>query len=70
MSGGCRCMSDACYSNHQAKKEAKSDLKARGAALKVECGICKAPMINYHQLKQHYDSKHPKETCPPDPNAS
>jgi|TARA_B100001758_G_C18266052_1_gene533654 hypothetical protein len=52
------------------KKEAKSDLKARGAALKVECGICKAPMINYHQLKQHYDSKHPKETCPPDPNAS
>ena len=47
------------------KKEAKSDLKARGAALKVECGICKAPMINYHQLRQHYDSKHPKETCPP-----
>lgn len=51
------------------KKEAKSDLKARGAALKVECGICKAPMINYHQLKQHYESKHPKDPIPPDPNA-
>ena len=58
---------------NQAKKDAKgsakSDLKLRGAALKVTCAICKSPMINYTQLKQHYESKHPKETLPPDPNA-
>ena len=47
------------------QKQAKSDLKLRGAALKVSCPICKANMINHHQLKMHYDSKHPKETCPP-----
>jgi hypothetical protein len=51
------------------KKTGKSDLKARGAALKITCDVCKSPMINYTQLKQHYESKHPKETLPPDPNA-
>tara|TARA_B110000977_G_scaffold169595_1_gene219653 strand:- start:7038 stop:7253 length:216 start_codon:yes stop_codon:yes gene_type:complete len=56
---------------NQAKKDAKgsakSDLKLRGAALKVTCAICKSPMINHHQLKLHYDSKHPKDVCPPPP---
>jgi hypothetical protein len=42
------------------QKQAKSDLKLRGAALKVSCPICKANMINHHQLKMHYDSKHPE----------
>jgi hypothetical protein len=50
-----------------AAKTAKSDLKLRGAALKATCPICKANMINHHQLKAHYESKHPKETCPPPP---
>lgn len=49
------------------QKQAKSDLKLRGAALKTSCPICKANMINHHQLKAHYDSKHPKDTCPPPP---
>jgi len=50
-----------------AAKTAKSDLKLRGAALKATCPICKANMINHHQLIAHYESKHPKETCPPPP---
>lgn len=49
------------------KKEAKSDIGLRAAALKTECPICKAQMINWKQLKMHYDSKHPKEACPPEP---
>ena len=44
------------------KKAGKSDLKARGAALQITCDVGKSPMINYTQLKQHYESKHPKET--------
>ena len=48
------------------KKEAKSDIGARAAALKQTCPICKASMINHKQLVMHYDSKHPKETCPPE----
>ena len=48
------------------KKEAKSDLGARAAALKTTCPICKSPMINYKQLQAHYESKHPKDTCPPE----
>ena len=51
------------------KKTGKSDLKARGAVLKITCDVCKSPMINYTQLKQHCESKHLKETLPPDPNA-
>lgn len=34
-------------------------------ALKVTCPLCKLQLINHHQLKDHYGSKHPKETCPP-----
>ena len=48
------------------KKEAKSDIGARAAALKQTCPICKASMINHKQLVMHYESKHPKETCPPE----
>jgi hypothetical protein len=50
-----------------AQKAPKSDLKLRAAALKVVCPLCKAQMINHVQLKTHYDSKHPKDTCPPPP---
>ena len=54
----------------QAKKDskgcAKSDLKLRAAANKVVCLGCKSPMVSHHQLKEHYDSKHPKDTCPPE----
>eukprot|EP00444_Apocalathium_aciculiferum_P003788 CAMPEP_0183394732 /NCGR_PEP_ID=MMETSP0370-20130417/8802_1 /TAXON_ID=268820 /ORGANISM="Peridinium aciculiferum, Strain PAER-2" /LENGTH=74 /DNA_ID=CAMNT_0025575197 /DNA_START=88 /DNA_END=312 /DNA_ORIENTATION=- len=29
-----------------------------------KCSVCMSPMTNYSNLKQHYESKHPKETCP------
>ncbi|PWN43163.1 hypothetical protein IE81DRAFT_322674 [Ceraceosorus guamensis] len=45
-------------------KEAKSQLDSRGAALKFACKVCKAPAPSYKTLLIHYDSKHPKETCP------
>ena len=36
--------------------------KMKGAQV---CPICKSQMVNYKMLQQHYESKHPKETCPP-----
>lgn len=56
--------------NDRAKKLEKerkggSQLDAQNAGLKIVCSICRAPMTNYNCLKQHYESKHPKETVPP-----
>merc|ERR1712087_4444 len=39
----------------------------KGAAekkLNFLCPLCKSTMVNYIQMKQHYDSKHPKERVP------
>eukprot|EP00408_Alexandrium_pacificum_P028625 CAMPEP_0171208300 /NCGR_PEP_ID=MMETSP0790-20130122/28018_1 /TAXON_ID=2925 /ORGANISM="Alexandrium catenella, Strain OF101" /LENGTH=73 /DNA_ID=CAMNT_0011673893 /DNA_START=91 /DNA_END=312 /DNA_ORIENTATION=+ len=49
-----------------AGKKSGSQKDAQKAGLKVSCPACKAPMTNYKCLTQHYDSKHPKETCPPE----
>ena len=49
------------------KSNAKSDIKARSAALKVTWPNCKAQMLTHAQLVTHYEAKHPKETCPPPP---
>lgn len=37
---------------------------AQAAALKVKCPSCMMPMTNYHSLKQHFESKHPKLPVP------
>jgi transposase-like protein len=52
----------------ESKKEAKNDATGalKKAALKQTCPVCKASMINRHQLVMHYESKHPKETVPPE----
>ncbi len=39
---------------------------AAAAKTQMTCPICKVQMINYKQMTQHYDSKHAKETCPPE----
>jgi len=49
------------------EKKAGSQKDAQNAGLKIVCAVCKAPMTNYNCLKQHYESKHPKETIPPPP---
>lgn len=33
--------------------------------MKAPCPICKQPLVDYFQLKQHYDTKHPKADYPP-----
>eukprot|EP00445_Apocalathium_hangoei_P051466 CAMPEP_0204038906 /NCGR_PEP_ID=MMETSP0360-20130528/89322_1 /ASSEMBLY_ACC=CAM_ASM_000342 /TAXON_ID=268821 /ORGANISM="Scrippsiella Hangoei, Strain SHTV-5" /LENGTH=85 /DNA_ID=CAMNT_0050984705 /DNA_START=24 /DNA_END=279 /DNA_ORIENTATION=- len=45
-------------------KKSGSQLEAREKGLKMVCLSCKLPMTNYKCLVQHYESKHPKETCP------
>uniref|UniRef100_A0A383VWN9 C2H2-type domain-containing protein n=1 Tax=Tetradesmus obliquus TaxID=3088 RepID=A0A383VWN9_TETOB len=46
-------------------KSAGSQLDARKAALKFTCPICRTPLTSYATTKAHYESKHPKETVPP-----
>ncbi|KAF4656926.1 HIR complex subunit [Perkinsus olseni] len=41
-----------------------SQLAGQKAALKMTCPQCKLQMTNYKVLTQHFESKHPKETCP------
>lgn len=48
----------------QAAAKSGSQKDAQNAGLKIVCAVCKAPMTNYNCLKQHYESKHPKETLP------
>ena len=58
----------------QKKAAAKNDAamkkgtqKGEGAAkmkTAVVCPVCKAQLPGYKLLQQHYESKHPKETCP------
>ncbi|CAK0843316.1 unnamed protein product [Prorocentrum cordatum] len=48
-----------------AQKTSGSQKEAQKAGLKVVCPSCKMEMTNYKCLVQHFDSKHPKETCPP-----
>eukprot|EP00444_Apocalathium_aciculiferum_P028991 CAMPEP_0183430354 /NCGR_PEP_ID=MMETSP0370-20130417/50922_1 /TAXON_ID=268820 /ORGANISM="Peridinium aciculiferum, Strain PAER-2" /LENGTH=77 /DNA_ID=CAMNT_0025615679 /DNA_START=72 /DNA_END=305 /DNA_ORIENTATION=+ len=38
--------------------------KAKESGNKVQCTVCLAPMSNYKCLKEHYEAKHPKATCP------
>ena len=49
-------------------QQGKSQLgEARAKGMKAPCPICKMPLVDYFQLKQHYESKHPKESVPPLP---
>ncbi|KAF4693441.1 hypothetical protein FOZ60_010859 [Perkinsus olseni] len=51
----------------KAKEAHKGSQKAgQKAALKMTCPQCKLQMTNYKVLTQHFESKHPKETCPPE----
>ncbi|OUS46856.1 hypothetical protein BE221DRAFT_72923 [Ostreococcus tauri] len=50
---------------HIRLRSPRSEIGAGAKALKVTCPMCKLQLINHHQLKDHYASKHPKETCPP-----
>eukprot|EP00227_Mantoniella_beaufortii_P017265 CAMPEP_0197598382 /NCGR_PEP_ID=MMETSP1326-20131121/29237_1 /TAXON_ID=1155430 /ORGANISM="Genus nov. species nov., Strain RCC2288" /LENGTH=74 /DNA_ID=CAMNT_0043165181 /DNA_START=70 /DNA_END=294 /DNA_ORIENTATION=+ len=52
-------------------QEGKSNLAnmASGKGMKAPCPICKQQLVDYFQLKQHYDTKHPKAECPPPPEA-
>ena len=47
----------------EAKKSEKKEAgdKRSGA---VKCPNCMMPMTSYANLKVHYESKHPKLTCP------
>uniref|UniRef100_A0A7N0TU48 C2H2-type domain-containing protein n=1 Tax=Kalanchoe fedtschenkoi TaxID=63787 RepID=A0A7N0TU48_KALFE len=48
------------------QKSKGSQLEARAVALKIVCPICKVQLANHNQLRDHYGSKHPKETPPPE----
>eukprot|EP00811_Abedinium_folium_P013981 NODE_23011_length_684_cov_5.809695.p2 GENE.NODE_23011_length_684_cov_5.809695~~NODE_23011_length_684_cov_5.809695.p2 ORF type:complete len:75 (+),score=21.78 NODE_23011_length_684_cov_5.809695:90-314(+) len=51
----------------QAKaKNAGSQFQARKAGLKFQCPLCRLEVSNYISMTQHYESKHSKETCPPE----
>ena len=41
-----------------------TQLGAADAAMKFECHVCKQVMPGPVLLKEHYESKHPKETVP------
>ena len=45
-------------------KASGSQKTAQKVGLKLNCKVCMAPMTHYNVMKQHYESKHPKETCP------
>lgn len=47
-------------------KKAGSQLDAQKAGLKFQCPSCLQESTNYKMLQQHYDSKHPKLTIPPE----
>jgi hypothetical protein len=60
-----------CLSNSNPRPlyaQGKSNLgEARAKGMKAPCPICKMPLVDYFQLKQHYDTKHPKADYPPPP---
>ena len=41
-----------------------SQKDAQKAGLKMQCPLCFTPMTNYNNMKNHYESKHPKATLP------
>ena len=47
------------------KVEKGSQLGQAQKKLQVICPVCRASMVNHKLLVQHYESKHPKDTCPP-----
>jgi len=49
-----------------AVKQKGSELGLGAKALKVSCPICRQQLVDRHQLLQHYDSKHPKSSPPPE----
>eukprot|EP00239_Pterosperma_sp_CCMP1384_P002848 CAMPEP_0197845694 /NCGR_PEP_ID=MMETSP1438-20131217/2586_1 /TAXON_ID=1461541 /ORGANISM="Pterosperma sp., Strain CCMP1384" /LENGTH=67 /DNA_ID=CAMNT_0043457087 /DNA_START=83 /DNA_END=286 /DNA_ORIENTATION=+ len=51
--------------NAAKKKDQKGSQKdAQKAGLALACPICKTPFAHKNMIKQHYDSKHPKEAIP------
>ncbi|SJX61339.1 uncharacterized protein SRS1_10331 [Sporisorium reilianum f. sp. reilianum] len=68
---------EAAKKKADAAKGGKSQLgEARAKGLKFTCPTCKGqnpvsrdhPTLthNYKVLKEHFENKHPKETCPPE----
>jgi hypothetical protein len=54
--------------NAKNKKDEKGTQRFDAAKkLTIVCPICKAQMPSHKLLQGHYDSKHPKDTCPPCP---
>ena len=47
--------------NKSGSQKGEGAAKMKGACV---CPTCKAQMVNYKMLCQHYESKHPKESCP------
>eukprot|EP00403_Amphidinium_massartii_P012922 CAMPEP_0178431774 /NCGR_PEP_ID=MMETSP0689_2-20121128/32034_1 /TAXON_ID=160604 /ORGANISM="Amphidinium massartii, Strain CS-259" /LENGTH=87 /DNA_ID=CAMNT_0020053723 /DNA_START=98 /DNA_END=357 /DNA_ORIENTATION=- len=47
-----------------AMKKSGSQLDAQKAGLKFKCPVCLTEVTNYKMMVQHYECKHPKETCP------
>ncbi len=50
----------------EALNKGGSQLEARAAGTKYVCPICKTPATGYKSLVTHYESKHPKDTPPPE----
>jgi hypothetical protein len=44
--------------------EKGSQLGKADKAMKATCALCKQIMLDNKQLKQHYESKHPKSPMP------
>ncbi|CBQ70664.1 conserved hypothetical protein [Sporisorium reilianum SRZ2] len=58
---------EAAKKKADAAKGGKSQLgEARAKGLKFTCPTCKGQNPNYKVLKEHFENKHPKETCPPE----
>lgn len=48
----------------EAMSKSGSQKDAQKAGLKITCPGCKMEMASYKVLQQHFESKHPKLTCP------
>ena len=49
-----------------AKSQAKSTLGVENKSLSTKCSVCMQTMKSPKQLREHYESKHPKLPFPPE----
>ncbi|GAA6015351.1 hypothetical protein JCM10207_008959 [Rhodosporidiobolus poonsookiae] len=47
-----------------ANKGGTSQLKTRAAGLKLSCSVCKNPISDLKNYRDHFEAKHPKNTMP------